>query len=424
MSAPETHETKYDASRERFLSLVRESLADRGLIKLTLGKYRGPDKTLKNLYVRPVNLKAGPGFAFLWRHASRDITRNLDAEEAYDAVESLVGSDFLDAHLFSKGRMVQLQSGVGEQSSRLRIKNTSEAGDGANTVHDREKHHLIPVETAWLRALGIVGENRRPLQGQAPKFKQINHFSEIIKSLVGEAFDADSAQGSGASAPSGSTRMLRVVDMGSGKGYLTFALATLLGERARVEGIERREDLVRNCNGIATSQGFGERLRFRVGAIADCDPGKKSDGDGPIDILVALHACDTATDDAIAVGIAAKCPVIVVAPCCHKELRPQLGEPPELGGALRHGLFRQRESEFVTDALRALLLEWAGYRTRVLEFVSVEHTAKNLMIAAVRVPDSPPPIHDASGIRRLARTYGVRHQHLASLLGVALSDEA
>src|SRR6202041_2930849 len=138
------------------------------------------------------------------------------------------------------------------------------------------------------------------------------------------------------------------------------AASELLGDRADVTGVEARADLVDFCSRTAAEQGFSGRLSFRVGSIADTDG-------GAADILIALHACDTATDDALAKGVAAGAALLVVAPCCQKEIRPQLTAPPVLAGALQHGIFQERQAEFATDALRALLLEWAGYRTKVFE---------------------------------------------------------
>ncbi|MDR2674908.1 MAG: SAM-dependent methyltransferase [Opitutaceae bacterium] len=222
----------------------------------------------------------------------------------------------------------------------------------------------------------------------------------------------------------GEAAPLRVADMGCGKGYLTFATAALFGGRARVEGIEARADLVGFCNRVAGEHGFAN-LTFTQGTIAAAAPAQ-------LDILIALHACDTATDDAIAKGVAAGARLIVVSPCCHKELRPQLVAPPLLAGALRHGIFQERQAEFVTDALRAQLLEWSGYRVKVFEFISTGHTAKNLMIAAVKPRAAE---HRAAAaercaaaddelarrIRALAAAYGVRRQSLAAQLGFALA---
>ena len=232
----------------------------------------------------------------------------------------------------------------------------------------------------------------------AAKFRQINKFVELLASLTTEA-----------ALPS--DKPFRIVDMGCGKGYLTFAAAAFFGSRADVLGIEARPELVELCQRAAGAEKF-PNLRFAAGDIAETTLEQT-------DVLIALHACDTATDDAIAKGIAAHAALIVVSPCCQKELRPQLTAPPILAGALQHGIFQERQAEFVTDALRALMLEWAGYRTKVFEFVSTEHTAKNLMIAAVKTR----PRGDAGTaekLREFARFYGIRTQKLATHLGVTL----
>ncbi|HEY9250805.1 MAG TPA: methyltransferase, partial [Rariglobus sp.] len=140
-----------------------------------------------------------------------------------------------------------------------------------------------------------------------------------------------------------------------------------------------------------------------------------------LDVLVALHACDTATDDALAKGLAAGARLLVVSPCCQKELRARLSAPAVLADALRHGIFQERQAEFVTDALRAMLLEWAGYRTKVFEFISTEHTAKNLMLTAIKT-GRPRGADEALAdrIRAFASFYGIRRQQLAAHLGFAL----
>jgi SAM-dependent methyltransferase len=239
----------------------------------------------------------------------------------------------------------------------------------------------------------------------AAKFKQINRFVELLAPLVKDA-------------PLPPDRPVEVADMGCGKGYLTFAawqhLRDVARRPAQVRGIELRTELVELCNRTARECGCGG-LEFAAGTIADTPAAK-------LDILIALHACDTATDDAIAKGIAAGAALIVVAPCCHQELSPQLTAPAVLAPALRHGIFHERQAEFVTDALRTLLLEWAGYDTQAFEFISTEHTAKNLMIAAVR--RTPPPDREAAAarVRDLAAFYGVRRQHLAAALGFPLGS--
>jgi hypothetical protein len=385
------------SDRDEFLGLLGEAVSGGTLVKLTLGKPSGADRTLLNLFVRPVNLKAGPRLAFVWHHATRDVTKNHEAAEALRLLGPMIGSDFLDAHLFTTTAGAQLETGSG--APRLRV--TSQARAKAPIAgNDRKKTRPIPAGAPWLHALGVTDAGGRPAAAMADKFRQIEKFAELLGSLVKEA-----------PLPPGGG--LRVFDMGCGKGYLTFAASEMLGERAQVCGVEAREDLVEFCSGAAEETGFAPRLSFRQGSITDTDV-------GAADILIALHACDTATDDALAKGISAGAALLVVAPCCQKEVRPQLVAPPVLSDALRHGIFMERQAEFATDALRAQLLEWAGYRTRVIEFISTEHTAKNIMIAAVKGRSCGDEAV-AKGIRTFAAFYGIRRQALATHLGFSLA---
>jgi SAM-dependent methyltransferase len=394
-------------ARDRFIELLRAALREGTLVKLTLGKYRGADATLKNLFVRPVALKAGPHLAFVWRHATRDITKNCPLADAGAQLEPLIGADFLDAHLFTTTQQAQFESQAGG-TARIKVSAIEQARTAAPTAHDRLKPHLIRAETPWLRALGITNERGQPREGMADKFRQIQKFAELLSHLLEEAGFTENALAT-------RTAPLRIADMGSGKGYLTFAIAALLGARAQVVGIEARRELVDLCNRVARENGLADGLSFTAGTIADA----KLD---QCDVLIALHACDTATDDALARGITAGAKLLVVAPCCQKEIRPQLTAPRILVEALRHGIFQERQAEFVTDALRAQLLEWAGYRTKVFEFISTEHTAKNLMIAGIRRGEgakSPQP-DEAQALREFAQFYGIRRQRLAEHLGVPL----
>jgi SAM-dependent methyltransferase len=387
-------------SRTRFLELLRAAVRDGTLVKLTLGKPSGADATLHNLFVRPVMLKGGPHLTFVWRHATRDVTKNHAPSAALGFLEPLIGGDFLDAHLFTPAQTVQFESKPGG-SARLSVKTAAVALPPPPEGHDREKGHLIPADTPWLHALGVTNEQGRPREGQAAKFRQINKFVELLIPLLTEA----GLDGEGP---------LTVTDMGCGKGYLTFAVASLLGARASVRGIEARPDLVDLCNAVAVQQGLAPRLTFSAGSISDTVL-------PATDILIALHACDTATDDALAKGVAGEARLILVAPCCQKELRAQLTAPAVLKDALRHGIFQERQAEFVTDALRAALLEWAGYRTKVFEFISTEHTAKNLMIAAIKTrPRGGPADASAEHIRDLAQFYGIKAQAFARHLAFAL----
>jgi SAM-dependent methyltransferase len=372
---------------------------------------------LHNLFVRPVTLKAGPHLSLLWRHATRDITKNLPPAEAIALLEPLIGGDFLDAHLFTPAQTAQFETRP-DGRARLTVKTAASAPAPAPEAHDRTKAHLVAGDAPWLRALGVTNDRGLPREGMAHKFRQIQKFTELLAQPLAEADLLPPASGSELAAPSSqllAASALRIADMGCGKGYLTFALAAHLGARAEVTGIEFRPELVKLCNDLAREHQLAPHLRFAAGDIA-------SSVLENLDVLVALHACDTATDDALAKGLAAGARLLVVSPCCQKELRAQLTAPAVLADALRHGIFQERQAEFVTDSLRALLLEWAGYKTKVFEFIATEHTAKNLMITAIKTGRARGADSAQAGrIRAFAAFYGIREQALARHLGFSLT---
>jgi SAM-dependent methyltransferase len=215
-------------------------------------------------------------------------------------------------------------------------------------------------------------------------------------------------RGEGSSAP------LTIADMGCGKGYLTFGAWHLFRRvwrrPVRVIGVEARPDLVQfNCR-VARQIGAQE-LEFVEGTICSVPLSH-------LDALIALHACDTATDSAIIRGVGLGAKLIVVAPCCHRELRPKLRHTGALAPVLRHGLMEERLAEWLTDALRALYLEWAGYRTKVMEFVSAGHTPKNLMIAAVKTHPLGGDAGARERIERLKAEFGLGRMTLDGLLAM------
>ena len=390
-------------SSEKFLTHLRAAVGDGSLTRLTLGAHRGADPTLRRLVVRPVTLQAGPRLAFVWSHATRDITKNLTADEALALVARLVGTDFATAHLATTTATVQFERRSG-RPGRLHVGPALEEIAAPAPAHDRTKKRSIETGSAWLRGLGVTADDGTVRKGMEAKFRQVHRFVELLGPLIAET-------------PLPTDRPWTLVDMGCGKGYLTFAahayLARAAAGPARVLGIEARADLVELCDRVARDTG-ADGLSFAAGTIAGAAVEQA-------DILVALHACDTATDDALAKGIAAGAVLLVVAPCCHREVRPQLVAPDVLEDALRHGILRERQAEFATDALRALLLEWAGYSTRIFEFISPEHTGKNLMISAVKRTRPADTAEAARKVRALAAFYGIRHQTLAARLGFDLS---
>jgi SAM-dependent methyltransferase len=265
--------------------------------------------------------------------------------------------------------------------------------------HDREKKRHIDQGAFYLKALGITTEVGEIRDKQQDKWRQIDKFVEIMGGLIDRSALKD-------------LKNISIVDMGSGKGYLTFAaydyLTDIRGVNAAVTGIELREGLVELCNDIASASGF-ENLRFVTGSIDDFEPQS-------VDILVALHACNTATDEAIFKGIKAGAEIIIAAPCCHHELRPQIEPPEMLKDVLKHGVMMERVAETLTDGLRSLLLERSGYSTKLFEFVGTEHTPKNNMLVATRLGKPNNPGRFEVQIEQIKEFYGIKHQRLEELL--------
>jgi tRNA A58 N-methylase Trm61 len=213
--------------------------------------------------------------------------------------------------------------------------------------------------------LGITTAEGIVKKDMQDKFKQINRYVEIIEGIIKD-IDFE--------------KNITVADMGSGKGYLTFALYDYLINNLKLDtnviGIELREDLVHKCNAIAAAAKY-KNLIFKKGTIQDAALES-------IDMLIALHACDTATDDAIYKGIKANAKVIICAPCCHKQIRQQMAPENELKNITKHGILLERQAEIVTDTIRALILEAHGYKTKVFEFIATEHTPKNVLIVGTK----------------------------------------
>ncbi|NBV20495.1 MAG: SAM-dependent methyltransferase [Proteobacteria bacterium] len=430
------------AAQDKLFDLFRDALSRGIFVKLTLSRPRDASTDLKNVFLRPVQLKAGMRVSFTYRHATKDIFKNLTHEETLTEIANLLSDAFLCANLFTTERTAELT--LREDGSARISLHKPVHGEAPPLEHDRAKPRSILPSEPWLRELGVTLPDGRVREAMTDKFRQINQFVEVLRPLLVEAF------GQGAMVPLAAEeggddldeearlkrrarrqtelersetvliqRPLAIVDMGCGKGYLTFAVSQLLEHLfftgSRVVGIEARPELVEECNRVARACHF-EHLHFQAGTIASTEL-------QAADALIALHACNTATDDALAQGIGAGARLLLVSPCCHRELRPQLVPPPALAAALRHGILLEREAEFVTDALRAALLEWAGYDTKVFEFISNEHTAKNLMIAAVKRRVRGDLGELAARVRNLAVCYGVREQRLASLLGFELVAE-
>jgi SAM-dependent methyltransferase len=395
------------AALDRFLAECQGAVQQQRFDKLVLAGYRGPEADLQRLSVRAIELRGQPQLSFVFSHDRRDVTKNWPLAEGLQQLRELIGPSFANAHLHTHDEELQLAlSRKGRWSLRGTRRAAAQAQPAAPVQdmtnpaqHNREKQRLIELDRPFLAELGVSDAAHRLVPAMARKWKQINRFLEV--------FDAAMAR-----SPLVQVHTLQVLDFGSGKGYLTFALHDHLrhacGLDVQVTGVEMRADMVQLCNGIVARLGV-QGLQFEQGDVSSYAP-------RPVDVMIALHACDTATDHAIHMGIRGGAAIILCAPCCHKQLRPQLLSPHPLRPILQHGVHLGQEAEMLTDGLRALLLDACGYDTQVFEFVSLEHTAKNKMILAVKRASPAPKEMLLEQVRDLKSFYGIQEQCLEALL--------
>ena len=340
--------------------------------------------------------------SFNYRYKTRDIFKNFSIEDGLKRIDHLISYDFRIGTLFTTGKELIIEH---DKKGLLGIREKVLTATIAPVLaHDKEKKRLIStLDKPYLCALKITDDQGVVYKNAQDKYRQINQYVALLDPLL-------------RSLPA--TGLKKVVDMGSGKGYLTFALydylVNTLKIEAQVTGVEYREDLVDLCNVIAAESGFSG-LHFVEGTI-------ESYNAGAIDLLIALHACDTATDDAIYKGIQANAELIVVAPCCHKQIRREIEKGKaknELEFLTKYGIFLERQAEMVTDGLRALILEYFGYKTKVFEFISDVHTPKNVLIVGVRAKQQAYNKNlILEKIRQTKEYFGITYHHLEKLLGL------
>ena len=389
---------------ESFMALLAQGVEVNTFVKLVLSKPRLDETDLLRVSVRTIVLKNQACLSFLHTHKTRDITKNLAPADGVPAVRAWLADTFDHAHLFTTTEAIQLMTSRKGKQTLLRSKVKQPAPQDAApptgpAAHDREKQRYIQLDRPFLTALGVTTAQHQLVPAMARKWKQINKFIEVLD----HALDATELK---------RAARVDVLDFGSGKGYLTFAthdhLRHTLGLPTQVTGVELREDMVSLCN-TAARQVAADGLHFDHGDVRTHAPQRA-------DIMIALHACDTATDHAIHTGLRAGAAIIMCSPCCHKELRPQLLSPHPLRPILKHGVHLGQQAEMLTDGLRAMLLEACGYDTQVFEFVSLEHTNKNKMILAVKRSGRTPSDEVWQQIQDIKGFYGIREQCLETLL--------
>jgi hypothetical protein len=390
-------------SRTQWLDTLQESLGNDTFVKTGLGNYKGAEEGLRNIYIKKILVKREEKLSFTYRYHTKDIVKNYAIIDGLALIQSLVGAGhFRVATLFTIENDLYFEY-INENKMLLRKKPAS-AGTLPSLDHDKQKNRLITsTGKPYLYKLKITDENGTVYKAAQDKYRQINHYIEILSSLLKNLPKHD---------------VTNIADMGAGKGYLTFALydylTNVLHLNATVTGVEYRKELVDLCNEIAQKSSF-DKLHFVQGTIQDYD----STG---ANVLIALHACDTATDDAIYKGITAGADLIVVAPCCHKQIRREIEKHKvhnDLEYLTRHGIYMERQAEMATDGIRALIMEYSGYSTKIFEFVSDVHTPKNIMLVGEKNLKALKHKEEIRDKIKAAKSYfGIGRHHLETLLGL------
>lgn len=316
--------------------------------------------------IRPLTIKGQLMFQVTHFKENKALHRNLTSEGTAEVIIELL-SVFKQSVLFTTEADYHLSHGPNGLSCRRR-KPTKAPNKPS---HDRTKLHLLPEgrPDPYLIELGLMSTDGRIIASKTHKYRQINHFLELVDQWLGDI-------------PNGP---LHIVDLGCGKAYLTFALYHYLRESkhldVRLTGVDLKNDVIQDCQTLADKLGY-DQLKFIQGTIDAYVPEQS------VDIVVSLHACNTATDHALAKGVEWKAKFLFAAPCCQHELYGQVNCSP-LTTLLQHGIMKERFAALVTDAVRAELLEAVGYDTQVIEFIDLEHSPKNLLLRSRLKPSKP-----------------------------------
>lgn len=382
---------------QQFLAEFQQAIENKSFDRMVLSQYKGELAGLEKITCRVILLQEQAVLSCLYKYKTQDVTKNLTLDAAILAIQNLL-NDCKQANLFTATAEIQLKKNKKKAMLTRSKAQAAQKAEISTQQHDREKHRYLDQDSYFLQLLGISDAKAQIIPSMARKWKQINKFVEIFSGALAHIQTKDHS--------------LRVVDFGSGKGYLTFALYDYLAKQQQtpfVTGVELNQKLVQFCQQVADKAQFSQ-LDFFQGDVRTYQPEH-------LDVMIALHACDVATDFAIHTGIRLNASMIMCAPCCHKELRPQMQSPDILKPMLQFGIHAGQQAEMLTDTIRALLLKAYGYETKVFEFVALEHTSKNKMILATKNQDiQQPDLEILAQVKALKQMYGIQQHSLELLL--------
>lgn len=319
-----------------------------------------PDRMVGRL----IETKEGFVYQNAVQQGNQEFHENRSPEETAEFAKTLLGDAYRQLNLHGPNADYELKTKSG---GRIKLKTMKPSIKDYAASHDRTKNYLLPDDRPipFLIEAGLMTKEGKLKSSGRAKFRQINRYLEFLKDILPEL---------------PTDRPIRIIDFGCGKSYLTFALhhwLTQIEQRdADIIGLDREASVIEHCQSVVEKLSL-DQLSFEQGEIAGYQP------DGPVDLVISLHACDTATDDAIIQAVAWNAKVILAVPCCQHELFPQLTSE-ALQPLLSHGILKERFAAMATDSLRALALESVGYDTQLVEFIDMEHTPKNILLRAVK----------------------------------------
>ncbi len=368
MTETHTNANTNPAGNEDYRDLVKAAVLDNDLFHQMIFSHKSENDQFPwlKIKVRPVLIKGRRSLQFSYFDQTKDITKNYSGPELETRLNEALAMPFGQINIQTASEDIQIKRSGKGKISITRGKPTHPE-PAIDLSHNRLKHYLLKADKPdpLLQAIGIMNKQGKILAPMQHKFIQINEFLRIIEQT----------------APEKSSGPIEIIDCGCGNAYLTFAAYHYLSHIRKIPvhvlGIDRNSKLIAKCNQLSLSLGW-PKIEFHTSDIADF---QLTDSKNPPDMVLSLHACDTATDQVIANGILWQSRVILAAPCCQHELHHQLNH--ELfRPVLRHGILKERLADILTDAFRALVLRIMGYNTDVIEFVSAENTSKNLLIRA------------------------------------------
>ncbi len=339
-------------------------------VRIVFADRRRKSIEYKKVTLRPVIIKGEYMYQAEFHYDKKVTHKNISLFEGISFAEMLIKEDFKQVNILTETEDIQI---LAAKPNRPRITRTESEHRKQNLEHDKKKNYILQdgIPADFLIELGVMGHDGKVKKQHYSKFRQINRFLEIADNC----FEVLPKEGT-----------LRIIDFGCGKSYLTFALYYYLkkiqNRDVEIIGLDLKEDVIRFCNDVARKLAYHE-LTFLTGDIADYKAHERSDGKPAADMVVTLHACDIATDYALIKATRWGSRVILSVPCCQHELFSQISEPVN-APMLKYGIIRDKFTELLTDALRGLKLEAAGYAVDMIEFTSLEHTSKNIMIRAIR----------------------------------------